>query len=108
MASEADYRLPRTVVPRHYDIVLEPDLEQASFDGSVGIDVDVSEATSEIVLNAIELEIHSASISQNGVQQSASIALDEESQRATLTVGSDLAPGRLVCRSHSQARSTMI
>ena len=29
MASEAVYRLPRTVVPNHYDIEIVPDLEQA-------------------------------------------------------------------------------
>ena len=50
------YRLPETVVPSHYDLVLEPDLGAATFAGEVGIDVDATETTSEIVLNAIELE----------------------------------------------------
>jgi puromycin-sensitive aminopeptidase len=93
MASEADYRLPRTVVPSHYDIMLEPDLDEARFEGTVDIDVSVAEETSQVVLNAIELEIHSASISQSGVEQSAVITLDEEAQRATFTVESALQPG---------------
>jgi hypothetical protein len=29
---EARYRLPRTVLPRRYDLVLKPDLEQATFE----------------------------------------------------------------------------
>ena len=97
MASEADYRLPRTVIPSHYDIVLEPDLEKASFEGSVGIDVSVSTATTEIVLNAIELDLHAATVTQSGVEQDATIALDEEMERATLTVetGLDAGPARV-------------
>ncbi len=93
MASEADYRLPRNVIPSHYDIVLEPDLDKASFEGSVGIDVDVSEATKELVLNAIELDLHTATISQGGFEQTATIALDDEMERATLTVDAALEPG---------------
>ena len=94
MASEADYRLPRTVIPRHYDIVLEPDLVKASFEGSVGIDVGVAEATTEIVLNAIELDLHTATVTQDGVEQDATIALHEEMERATLTVKTALDPGQ--------------
>ena len=32
------YRLPRTVVPSRYDLVLEPDLAAATFAGTVAID----------------------------------------------------------------------
>jgi len=35
------YRLPRTIVPNRYTLVLEPDLAGASFTGTVQIDVDV-------------------------------------------------------------------
>jgi len=48
-----DYRLDRVVVPSHYDIEIEPDLEAAVFSGSVGIDVEIAEPTSQIVLNSI-------------------------------------------------------
>ena len=56
------YRLPRAVVPHRYTLDLEPDLANASFTGHVIIDLNVNEAAAEIVLNADELEIHSAKV----------------------------------------------
>ena len=50
------YRLPRTVTPSRYDLELEPDLGAATFRGTVAITLDVHEATTELVGNAIELE----------------------------------------------------
>ncbi|HRD99798.1 MAG TPA: hypothetical protein PLV68_00785, partial [Ilumatobacteraceae bacterium] len=51
------YRLPRTVVPRHYAVTLEPELAEARFTGTVSISVEVTEAVGQIVLNAIELDV---------------------------------------------------
>ena len=86
MATESDYRLPRTVVPNHYDIVLEPDLANSSFEGSVGINVEVVKSTSAIVLNAIELDLITATVSQGDRVFNGSISLDEEKERATITI----------------------
>jgi len=98
--SSAAYRLPRTVVPSHYDIKIEPDLDGASFRGTVGIDVDIAEPTSTVTLNAIELDLNRADIRVNGERRSAEVELDEESERATLTVDGDLpvGPARIVIR----------
>jgi puromycin-sensitive aminopeptidase len=85
------YRLPRTVIPSHYEITLEPDLEKASFKGSVNIKVDVAEAVSEIWLNAIELDIHEAKLADTGAV--ASVKLHEKEERAQLTFGSPVAAG---------------
>jgi puromycin-sensitive aminopeptidase len=100
MSSEAAYRLPRTVVPSHYDIKIEPDLAEASFRGTVGIDVDIAEPTSTVVLNTIELDLERASIAVGDTEQLASISLDEDSERAMLTVESELpvGPARIVIR----------
>ncbi|MEN8040979.1 MAG: M1 family metallopeptidase [Actinomycetota bacterium] len=100
MSSAADYRLPRTVVPSHYDIKIEPDIANSSFRGTVGIDVDVTEPTSEIVLNAIELGLERASVEANGSEQIATVELIEESERAVLTVDEELpvGPARIVIR----------
>ena len=84
MATESDYRLPRNVLPRHYDITLEPDLEVASFKGSVAIDIEVVEATSVITLNAIELEIHTAVVRCNGIDSTGTISTDPEPERASV------------------------
>ncbi|KAG8184336.1 hypothetical protein JTE90_005354 [Oedothorax gibbosus] len=39
------FKLPDTVVPMHYDLTMEPDLEGASFNGKVSIDVNVTART---------------------------------------------------------------
>lgn len=50
--------LPKHLKPIHYDITVEPHLEQATeFDGTVVIDLDVVAETSSITLHAIDLEI---------------------------------------------------
>jgi aminopeptidase 2 len=55
--------LPTNVVPRHYDITLEPDFEKFTFDGTVAIDLDVAEDSQSISLHTLELDIHNAKVS---------------------------------------------
>jgi puromycin-sensitive aminopeptidase len=93
LASEADYRLSRIVVPSHYDIEIEPDVVQASFKGSVGIDVEVAEPTAEIVLNAIDLELHEVTVTVGDEVRSAAVLLDDRTERATLTLDSEIPAG---------------
>lgn len=93
MASDADYRLPRTVIPFHYDIEIEPDIEGASFVGSVGIEIDVAEATDKVILNAIELELSEAVVTVGDTLHRATVSLDEKSERATLTLDTELPVG---------------
>ena len=52
---ETKYRLPHTVVPSRYDVLIEPDFETFAFEGVVDITLIVGEAADEIVLNAAEL-----------------------------------------------------
>src|SRR5918996_1565630 len=89
--SDNPFRLPRNVEPSHYDIRLELDLETFTFVGSVGIEIEVMESTGSLVLNAAEVEIKSAALS-NGVDIT-EIAYDDEMERATLNLSSDLEPG---------------
>ncbi|VAV89261.1 Membrane alanine aminopeptidase N [hydrothermal vent metagenome] len=93
MASEADYRLPRTVIPSHYEITIEPDLDAATFSGLVVIDVDVTDPVTEIVLNTIELDILSAKVVSGDSTFTPQVSLDGDAQRLTLTVGDTVAPG---------------
>ena len=55
-------KLPKTVVPRHYAIHLEPDLEKFTTRGSMTVDLEVRQTVSEIVLNALDIEITGASL----------------------------------------------
>ncbi len=79
------HRLPRTVVPRRYDLTLEPDLAAATFAGTESVEVEVGEPTTEIVLNAVDIEIDEATVDAGGERMVASVALDDETERATLT-----------------------
>ncbi len=54
------HRLPTTVLPSRYAVTLRPDIPAASFAGQVSITATASESTTSIVMNAIELDIHSA------------------------------------------------
>jgi puromycin-sensitive aminopeptidase len=90
------YRLPRTVLPRRYSLTLTPDLTAATFAGAVDIDVEVGEATTEIVLNAIELEIDAAWVTVNTARHEVDVTLDPDTERVTLTLAEPMLPGSAV------------
>ena len=77
------FRLPLTVLPRHYRVSLEPNLDTASFTGSVTITANAAEQVDFIVLNAIELQIHSVVV--NG--ESRTYTLNEELERLSIDGG---------------------
>ena len=60
--SDNPYRLPQTVVPSCYRLVLEPDLAGATFAGTVSIDVTAVDDVESVALNADELEITSVRV----------------------------------------------
>ena len=89
------YRLPRTAVPSRYDIRLEPDLTTLTFRGQQTVALEVTETISEVVLNAIELVIDSASLENDrGETIRATAALDEVTERCRLALASPAARGR--------------
>ncbi|MGH9111549.1 MAG: M1 family metallopeptidase [Acidimicrobiales bacterium] len=87
------HRLPRTVVPRRYDLTLEPDLGAATFSGHESIAVEVVTETADVVLNSVEIAIDEATAEVEGERLVASVALDEEAGRATLTFDRPLPAG---------------
>ena len=54
--------LPANVIPKHYDLILEPDFKKLTYEGTVIIDLDVAEDSTSISLNTLELDIHSTKI----------------------------------------------
>ncbi len=90
----SDHRLPRTVVPSHYALTFSPELDAATFAGRAIIDVEITEATDEIVLNAAQLTITEATLrNDSGARIAADATTDEASERATLTLADQAEPG---------------
>ena len=86
--------LPENVRPVHYQITLQPDMVNFTFDGLEVIDIDIKEATSEIVLNAADLRVPSAMLIRDGQwTYSQSITLDEETQTVTVSFAEPVPPG---------------
>ena len=88
--------LPDDVVPDAYRIAVTPHAAEATFEGSVEIDVQVRRRTDRIVLDSADLAIAKATL--DGEPAPARIALDAELQRATFTFAHPLAPGRHTLR----------
>lgn len=86
-------RLPRTVIPHHYDLTLAPDFGDDTFRGVARIEVAIQEPTRSIELHAVELQIASATIVAGASVQTAQVALDAERQSARLAVAELLRPG---------------
>ncbi|MGQ0617690.1 MAG: M1 family metallopeptidase [Acidimicrobiia bacterium] len=93
------FRLPRSVRPSRYEVVLEPDLAAATFTGSEAVSVEVHETVSEIVLNADELEIDEAWLEAPGGDRiEAEVRIDAAAERAWLTLDRTVEPGAYVLR----------
>jgi len=85
------YRLGDDVLPRHYDVELTPDLDAATFRGTVTIRAEVVVPTATVVLNAVELGIESVTI--DGAD--AAWELDEATERLTLISAEPMPAGEV-------------
>lgn len=94
-----DYRLSKAVLPERYRIHLCPDLQTFTFTGNCEVDVLINagetEKISEIVMNAVELDVRSASLlTKAGSQiESVKIELNHELERLTIKFAEALEPG---------------
>lgn len=94
-ASTNPHRLPSFVVPSHYRISLEPNLDEATFSGSVEIEVEIGQATDNIQINSADLAITSAVVldAVGGKTVASGVEHDEKMERATLSFDSELSSG---------------
>jgi puromycin-sensitive aminopeptidase len=91
---EQTYKLPTTVRPDRYQLRLTPDLTTFTFAGEETVAIQVLEPTTEIILNAAELQIHSvAAVAQHGQTTTGAVTLDEINERAIFTFSDTLSPG---------------
>ncbi len=85
-------KLPKTVVPRHYEIRIRPDLDKFVTQGSVMVDLEVLKPTREIILNALELEVTTATlISDREIPLNP--VINATNQTLELNLPMELAPG---------------
>ncbi len=78
-----EHRLPASVTPERYDLRLTPDLVAFTFAGEQRVAVKVHEATAEVVLNALELELDEAIAERAGTTLRANkIELEAQRERA--------------------------
>jgi aminopeptidase N/puromycin-sensitive aminopeptidase len=87
-------RLPQTVRPEHYTLILTPDLKAATFSGIETIDVNLAEPTDHITLNAAGITFESVIVSTGGKQQKAAVTLDKDKQQVTFTFAEKLPAGK--------------
>ena len=88
-------QLPRNAVPHHYAIRVTPDAQNLRFTGQVVIDLDVTQPTQTLVLNAADLSIAKAAITPAGGKAMAGTAkIDADAQTVTLDFGKPLKAGK--------------
>src|SRR6266568_5647694 len=86
-------KLPKQVVPGEYAIRIEPNVEKLTFAGSETVKLDVCAPVGELVLNASEMEITSASVDGKTIPQNA-VKIDNRNELLTIALGSELAAGK--------------
>jgi puromycin-sensitive aminopeptidase len=101
------YRLPRSVLPVRYDLVLRPDLATAAFSGECTTTVEVMTETNTIVLNAVDLEIDGAWLDRaDGTRlEPELISVDDETERLTIELNAEAMPG--TWHLHTRFRGTL-
>ncbi len=91
--SESAFRLSPAITPSHYRLEIAPDLEEATFTGTVSIDAETAEATDSITLHAVDLTITTAQITQSGATRQADVTADADTETVTMRVDEALSPG---------------
>ena len=85
-------KLPKDVLPVEYAIRITPDIAKLTFTGSETVKLKVEKPVTRIVLNALDMEIASASIDNQPLTKRA-IKLDPAEQTLTLTLPNELPTG---------------
>ena len=86
-------RLPTTIVPSHYKLVLDPDIAGQKFTGEETITVQVQQATSEIVLNSLGLDISLAEATAANKTLPAKVTYDQPNEMVRLAFATSMPRG---------------
>jgi aminopeptidase N/puromycin-sensitive aminopeptidase len=91
-------RLSRNVIPSHYALTIDARIQEQKFLGDEVVDVQVSEATREVVLNSLDLDIISAEESAGSTKQSAVVSSDKPNEVVRLTFAEPIPSGLATLR----------
>src|SRR4051794_35816585 len=72
-------KLPKQVLPAEYTVRIIPNIEKFTFSGSETVKLNVREPVRKLVLNALELDIASASVDDKPLPKSA-IKIDKKTE----------------------------
>jgi aminopeptidase N len=86
-------RLPELAAPENYKLNFTPDLEKATFEGDETISIRVLKATSEVTLNAIDIDFHEVTVTSGGTTQKAKVTPEKEKEMVVLAVEKPLSAG---------------
>jgi aminopeptidase N len=86
-------RLPEVAVPENYKLTFTPDLEKATFEGDEAISIRVLKPTSEITLNAVDIDFHDVTIASGGIAQMAKVTAEKDKEMVVLAVEKPLSTG---------------
>src|SRR6266581_1367462 len=89
----AAQRLPEVARPENYKLTFTPDLDKAKFEGDETITMRVLKATSEITLNAVDIDFHDVTVTSGGATQKAKVTPEKEKEMVVLSVEKPLAAG---------------
>ena len=86
-------RLPEIARPENYKLTFTPDLDNAKFEGEETLTIRVLKPTSEITLNAADIDFHDVTIANGGATQKAKATPEKEKEMVVLSVEKPLAAG---------------
>ena len=89
----AAQRLPEVAAPENYKLSFAPDLDKATFEGAETISIRVLKPTSEITLNAVDIDFHEVTITSGGSTQKAKVTPDKDKEMVVLAVEKALSAG---------------
>ena len=91
--SDADHRLPRTVLPHRYEVEWDVDTTAATFSGTVMVEADVVETCDAVVLHSVGLDVTAAWIERDGARTDVDVEHLEDLEQVRLVPAAPLDPG---------------
>jgi puromycin-sensitive aminopeptidase len=104
MSTPVDYRLPRDVSPRRYELEIAPDLDAGTFEGKVTAAIELVAARRSLVLNAEDLVLDEVRVEAGEREWAGTVEDRPELQQVVLEFPEALPPGvaRLSIRYHGR------